>query len=193
MAAGLRYYGRNFAVWNDVKMSQTPSISLSQQRSAQKERVIRGTAEGFLHFFFSTLHTWKCCLPSQRGHIALKLGSNSSQWHCLIVMICLIFFSYVMLRKALSKGKLNYRVVFSLISLYGFYLPLYLCPIAIISLPLSVPLSILTSSLSSLSTVNQPHLVPMTICSADSPLCLLNVQSKLSKVVFLFLPLASPA
>lgn len=51
VAAGLAVLRKEFAVWNDVKMSQTPSITLSQQHSAQKERVIRATAERVLCSF----------------------------------------------------------------------------------------------------------------------------------------------
>lgn len=51
VAAGLAVLRKEFAVWNDVKMSQTPCITFGQQCSAQKERVNRATAEGVLHFF----------------------------------------------------------------------------------------------------------------------------------------------
>lgn len=48
VAAGLAVLWKEFAVWNDLKMSQTPSITFSQQRSALEERVIRATVEGVL-------------------------------------------------------------------------------------------------------------------------------------------------
>lgn len=51
VAAGVQYYGRNLPSGMMLKMSQTPSITFSQQRSAQKESMIRATAEGVLYFF----------------------------------------------------------------------------------------------------------------------------------------------
>lgn len=78
VAAGLAVLWKEFAIWNDVKMSQTPSITLSQQRSA-KEKVIWAMAEGILYLFFSALQAGKSCFLSQRGHIALKRGSQN-QW-----------------------------------------------------------------------------------------------------------------
>lgn len=68
VAAGLQYYGRNLPsglMWRWV--------TFSQQRSAQKERMIWATAEGVLYFFFfETLPTGKWSFLSQRGYIALQ-------------------------------------------------------------------------------------------------------------------------
>lgn len=50
VAAVLGVLRKEFAIWNDVKMSQTPSITLSQQHSAE-EKVIWASAKEALFRF----------------------------------------------------------------------------------------------------------------------------------------------
>lgn len=50
VAAVLAVLRKEFAIWNDVKMSQTPSITFSQQHSAE-EKVIWALAKGALYLF----------------------------------------------------------------------------------------------------------------------------------------------
>lgn len=50
VAAVLAVLRKEFAIWNDVKMSQTPSITFSQQHSAER-KVIRASAKGALHLY----------------------------------------------------------------------------------------------------------------------------------------------
>lgn len=66
-----------------MKMSQTPSITFSQQRSAQKERMIRATVEGVLYFSLAP-HTGKLCFLSQR---ALYVGVHATEVQGLMFVL----------------------------------------------------------------------------------------------------------
>lgn len=61
VAAVLAVLRKEFAIWNDVKMSQTPSITFSQQHAAE-EKVIWASAKGALFIFRLFSSRWRAQL-----------------------------------------------------------------------------------------------------------------------------------
>lgn len=112
-------------------MSQTPSITFSQQRSAQKERMIRATVERVLYFSL-VLHTGNLCFLCQR---ALRLGLHATE---AVVDVCAskAELDFCLVPLIVQKGKLNIKLSFLcyhcahlwLSLLHAYILPLSLLP-----------------------------------------------------------------
>lgn len=73
---------KEFAVWNDVKMSQTPSITFGQQ----KERRTPATADWILNLLPSTVHCRICGF--YRSHRPQMFTLKRLLSHLLLVFTC---------------------------------------------------------------------------------------------------------
>lgn len=139
------------------------------------------------------------------GQIALKLGSHRPQW--LIIMLRKLSWSCFLSHLLLCSGEKITTVIFSLLSLQPncllfspplWPLPAYILPWSFLHPPHLVsylyfhflspsPMSSLSTPPYSYPAIFRDHLLPRLATLPP------NVQSELSKVVFLFLPLAYPA
>lgn len=68
VAAGLQYYGRNFAIWNDVKMSQTLSIIFSQQLCTEGENNWSHSRRSFALLVLTSWHLDELLSQTMRAH-----------------------------------------------------------------------------------------------------------------------------